>query len=213
MDIKILVYEKASNDIYEGINKDDYNIMFVKNVSDMFEAIEKYYFNILILNSNVNKSEIRLLHSCIALSNSDPFIINYLINENTNNHFVKTNIGDIYELNCFINKLKKQIEPFKEKDIIDIYDIKIDMNNNLIIKNANKIYLNKNQFRLISYLIINKNIIISKYELICYVYQLDFSLNIDIKFFKSFDVLLSSIRKLNVITIETIHKTGYRLNF
>lgn len=112
----------------------------------------------------------------------------------------------IMELNARINALLRRTKK-TEKGILTFNEFKIDEKNYTVTKNNQEINLTKKEFLMFVHLVTNKNIVITRENLLQIAWGYEY-----IGESRSLDVHMASLRtKLGIDNIKTIRGIGYKL--
>ena len=173
---------------------------------DALGAFHKNEFDLLITDVNMPKLDgYELVANLRAKGNNVPVIFLTARNEKPDvstgfklgaDDYISKPFG-LEELIFRINAILKRVQPRKVSALLTCGPITLDNETHRVVLNEDEISLSPTEFRLLAYLMENKNKVLTKHALLDTVWEMGFSENTAVV-----DTFISYLRK-------KLHKSGY----
>lgn len=182
---KILIVEddmKLRNELKIFLNNNGYETVCLKTFENTLNDILQINPKLLLLDINLPGADGEYICKEIRKKSNMPIIIvtsrdneidELLSINNGADHYI-TKPFNIHILLAKINSLLKRTKSLNEtQDIIDEGDFILNINKNTIEKNSKIIELTKNEFRILKYLVQNKDKIVSREDIMICLWDSD----------------------------------------
>jgi DNA-binding response OmpR family regulator len=206
----ILLVEKnvaLAKELKDSLNKSGYTVMLVTLASQAI-PIDITKFDLVVLDSEINNdNSIELLKHWRSLGASTPVLMLTTQKENYSIEGADDQVSKFQEWEELSIKINNLINRPEEPNLSQINSIVFDRDNKTFIENNKVINLTKSEFEILRYFFNNSKRIITRQELINYLYKNQSEPQSNV-----IERHIKSIRsKLNTNPFVTMRSVGYRL--
>ena len=178
---KILIIEdeeKLRNELKDFLSHNGYEVEIITNFDNVIDSTLNLNVDLILLDINLPIVSGEYICKELRKSISTPIII--VTSRNTEmDELISINYGaddfitKPYNSQILLARINRLINRNNFEDIISFNNIKINVSSSLLIRNDNKIDLSRNELKILVYLVKNKNKIVSRDELMDYLWEMD----------------------------------------
>lgn len=176
---KILIVEdeeKLRKELKSFLENNAYQILTIDNFNNTIEDIKKLNVDLILLDINLPNINGEVILKEIRKTINIPIII--VTSKNTElDELISINYGaddfitKPYNTQILLARIERLLSRFNNNMNIKYEDITIDISKSMIIKDDKTLDLSKNEFKIFYYLVINRGKIISRDELMDYLWN------------------------------------------
>ena len=178
---KILIIEdeeKLRNELKDFLSHNGYEVEIITNFDNVIDSTLNLNVDLILLDINLPIVSGEYICKELRKSISTPIII--VTSRNTEmDELISINYGaddfitKPYNSQILLARINRLINRNNFEDIITFSNVKINIASSLLISGDNKIDLSRNELKILVYLAKNKNKIVSRDELMDYLWEMD----------------------------------------